>query len=294
LHDMTPQEARQAVEAMRASVGEPERVASVEERTYSGPAGHLPIRIYTPAGTGPFPVLVYFHGGGWVVGSPNTVDASARAFANSARCIVASASYRLAPEHKFPAAADDADAALQWVAVNIASLNGDPSRLAVGGESAGANLAAVAAIRARERGAPRLAVQLLLYPVINHDFTTESYRDNAEGYLLTTQMMRWFWKQYLSDDSDGANPYASPLRTKSLRGLPPAAVYTAECDPLRDEGAAYAAKLEQAGVSVTYKCQPGLTHGFMGMAAALEPARQAREEAAATLRSAFARAEVGR
>jgi acetyl esterase len=287
LHKMTPQEARKAVEAMRATQGEPERVAKVEDRMYRGAAGQLPIRIYTPDGNGPFPVLVYFHGGGWVVGSPNLVDPSCRFLANSVGCIVASAGYRLAPEHKFPAAAEDAYAALQWVALNISSFSGDPRRLAVGGESAGANLSAVAAIMAQERGTPHLALQLLLYPVMNYDFTTQSCKENAEVYFLTTEMMRWFWKQYLNTDADGENPYASPLRVKRLPGIAPAAIHTAEFDPLRDEGAAYAAKLREAGIPVTYKCQEGLIHGYMGMASAVEPAKKARDDAAAALRAAF-------
>ncbi|MBI3247645.1 MAG: alpha/beta hydrolase [Deltaproteobacteria bacterium] len=289
LHHLTPQAARQAILAMRATTGESERVAKVEDRTYRAAAGHLPVRIYTPDGNGPFPVLVYFHGGGWVVGSVDIVDASCRALANQAGCLVMSASYRLAPENKFPAAAEDAYAAIQWAALNAASLNGDPSRLAVAGESAGANLAAVAAIMAQERGTPQMALQLLLYPVMNHDFTTQSCKENAEGYFLTTEMMQWFWKQYLNSDADGENPYASPLRVKRLQNMTPAAIYTAEFDPLRDEGAAYAAKLREAGIPVTYKCQAGLIHGYMGMANAVEPARQARDDAAAALRAAFAK-----
>lgn len=289
LHHLSPQEARKAILAMRATTGEPERVAKIEDRTFRGPGGQLPVRIYTPDGRGPFPVLVYFHGGGWVVGSVETVDASCRALANLAGCIVVSSSYRLAPENKFPAAAEDAYAATQWAALNVSSFHGDPSRLAVAGESAGANLAAVAAIMAQERGTPHLALQLLLYPVMNYDFTTASCKENAEGYFLTTEMMQWFWRQYLTNDADGENPYASPLRVKRLQGMTPAAIYTAEFDPLRDEGAAYAAKLREAGIPVTYKCQEGLIHGYMGMAHIVEPAKKAREEAAAALRAAFAK-----
>jgi acetyl esterase len=173
--------------------------------------------------------------------------------------------------------------------LHVASFHGDPSHLAVGGESAGANLAAVAAIMAQERGTPALALQLLLYPVLNYAFDTPSCKENAEGYFLTTEMMQWFWKQYLNTDADGQNPYASPLQVKRLQGMAPAAIFTAEFDPLRDDGAAYAAKLREGGVPVQYKCQEGLIHGYMGMANVVEPAKKARDDAAAALRAAFAK-----
>jgi acetyl esterase len=287
LHRLSPQEARKAIEAMRANTGEVERVAKVEDRTFQGSGGKLPVRIYTPDGRGPFPVLVYFHGGGWVVGNIDIVDASARALANQAGCIVVSADYRLAPEHKFPAAAEDAYAATQWAALNISSFHGDPKRIAVGGESAGANLAAVAAIMAQERGTPSFVLQLLLYPATNYAFDTPSCKENGEGYFLTTEMMQWFWRQYINSDADGENPYASPMRVKRLSGMAPAAIFTAEFDPLRDEGAAYADKLRAGGVAVQYKCQEGLIHGYMGMAKAVEPAGKALADAAAALRAAF-------
>lgn len=289
LHHLSPAEARKAIEAMRATTGEPERVAKVEDRSFRGPAGQLPLRIYTPDGRGPFPLLVYFHGGGWVVGSVETVDASCRSLANLAGCIVVSADYRLAPEHKFPAAADDCYAATRWVGLHAASFHGDPKRIAVGGESAGANLAAAVALMAQERAAPSFVYQLLAYPVINHAFDTPSYRDNADGYFLTREMMQWFWRQYLATEADGENPLASPLQARYLTGVAPATILTAEFDPLRDEGAAYAAKLREAGVPVTYQCYDGLIHGFFGMVKVAEPARKALEDAAAALRAAFAR-----
>jgi len=289
LHHLSPVEARKAIEAMRATQGEPERVGKVEDRTFHGPTGELPMRIYTPDGRGPFPVLAYFHGGGWVVGSIETVDASCRSFVNSAGCIVVSADYRLAPEHKFPAAAEDCYAAARWVALQVAAFHGDPARIAIGGESAGANLAAVAALMAQERGAPSFVLQLLLYPVLDYSFDRLSHKENAEGYFLTTDMMRWFWRQYLDKDAEGEHHYASPLRAKHLRGVAPAAIFTAEFDPLRDEGAAYAARLREVDVPVQYTCCAGLVHGFMGMAKVVEPARKALEEAAAALRAAFAR-----
>ena len=290
LHTLPPQQARALMEDMRGPAAEPEAVGAVENRKIPGLAGPQAIRIYSPEGDGPFPVLVYFHGGGWVVGSPNTVDASCRALTNLAGCIVVSSSYRLAPEHTFPAAIDDCYAATRWVALNAAALNADAARIAVGGESAGANLAAAVALKAGQQGLPRLAYQLLMYPVLNHAFDTPSYRDNAEGYFLTSDMMAWFWEQYLNEAADGHNPLASPLRASDqlLAGLPPACIAAAEFDPLRDEAAAYAARLGEAGVAVQYTCYAGLIHGFMGMAPAIEPARIAREEAAAALKAAFA------
>ncbi len=291
LHTLPPAESRKLMEEMRPPADDPEPVAKVENRMIPGAAGQQAVRIYTPEGDGPFPVLVYFHGGGWVIGSIDTVDASCRAITNLIECIVISADYRLAPEHKFPAAADDCYAAARWAALYAAALRGDPTRIAVGGESAGSNLAASVALMAQERGAPMIAYQLLLYPVIDYAFNTPSYQENAEGYFLTKEMMAWFWNQYLASEADGQNPFASPIRAqdKRLAEVAPAFIAAAEFDPLRDEAAAYAAKLKEAGVAVEYKCYEGLIHGFMGMAPAVAPAKQAREEAAAALKAAFAR-----
>ena len=289
LHHLSPQAARAAMEAARGATDDPEKVGTVEDRLIPGVAGKQPIRIYTPEGDGPFPILVYFHGGGWVVGSINTVDASCRALTNLADCMVVSADYRLAPEDKFPAAVEDCYAAARWVALNAAALNGDAARLAVGGESAGANLAAAVTLKAQESGLPSLAYQLLMYPVTGHAFAMPSHTENAQGYFLTTEMMAWFWDHYLASEADGQNPLASPLRasTDQCRGLPPAFIATAEYDPLRDEGAAYATKLSEAGVAVEYICFEGLIHGFMGMAKVIEPAGQALQKAAAALRTAL-------
>ena len=284
MHHLTPEKAREQILAMRANKGEVEPVGKVEDRTIKGPGGEIPIRIYTPNGRGPFPILVYFHGGGWVVGSIETVDVSCRAFTNLVGCITISVDYRLAPEHKFPAAPDDCYTATTWAALNAASIHGDPKRLAIGGESAGANLAAAVALMAQERGAPSIALQLLLYPVTDYACNTPSCKENGEGYFLTTEMMRWFWNHYLRNDADGENPLASPLRAKRLQSLAPAAIYTAEFDPLRDEGAEYAKKLRGAGIAVEYKCQEGLIHGYMGMAKAVEPAGKALQDAAEALR----------
>lgn len=289
MHTLSPTEARAAMEAMRGNTDAPEPVGHVEDRLIPGLAGKQPVRIYTPKGDGPFPLLVYFHGGGWVVGSLNTVDVSCRALTNLAECIVVSADYRLAPEHKFPAALDDCYAATRWSALHAASLNGSADRIAVGGESAGGNLAAAVALKATENGVPSLAYQLLLYPVVDFRFDTPSYRENAEGYFLTKEMMEWFWAQYLARPEDGDDPLVSPLRAADarLRGLPPAFVATAEYDPLRDEAAAYAARLRDAGVAVEHRCFMGLIHGFMGMVKTVEPARSALQTAAAALKTAL-------
>ncbi len=233
-------------------------------------------------------MLVFFHGGGWVIGDLETPDGTCRALANRAGCVVVSVDYRLAPENKFPAAPQDTYAATQWVAANAASIHVDPARIAVGGDSAGGNLAAVTAQMARDRGGPRLVFQLLVYPVIDGACDTASYRDNAEGYLLTKDMMRWFWNHYVRDAEDLFNPIASPLRARSLKGLPPALVQTAEFDPLRDEGEAYAAQLKQAGVPVRLTRYNGMIHGFFGMASVMDRAKTAIDEAGAALRSAFA------
>ncbi|MBM4255582.1 MAG: alpha/beta hydrolase [Deltaproteobacteria bacterium] len=289
MHHLTPEKAREQILAMRANKGDVEPVGKVEDRTIKGPAGDIPIRIYTPNGRGPFPLLVYFHGGGWVVGSIETVDASCRSLTNQAGCITVSVDYRLAPEHKFPAAPEDCYAATTWTALNASSIHGDPSRLAIGGESAGANLAAAVALMAQERGAPSIALQLLLYPVTDYACNTPSCRENGEGYFLTTEMMRWFWNHYLRNSADGENPLASPLRAKRLQSLAPAAIFTAEFDPLRDEGADYARKLRDAGIPVEYKCQEGLIHGYMGMAKVVEPAEKAVQDAASSLRNALAK-----
>jgi acetyl esterase/lipase len=288
LNELSPPDARVAAKALGALSGPPQAVAKVENRNIPGPAGDLPVRVYTPAGSGPFPVLVYFHGGGWVIGDLDTQDGPCRALANGAGCVVVSVDYRLAPEHKFPAAPEDTFAATQWVAANAAALNADVSRIAVGGDSAGGNLSAVTAIMARDRGGPPLVFQLLIYPVTDGACDTASYRDNADGYLLTKDMMQWFWDHYVRNAADRQNPLASPLRARSLSGLPPALVQTAEFDPLRDEGEAYAARLEEAGVPVTLTRYHGMIHGFFGTGSLIDQAHVAIAEAASALRLAFA------
>jgi acetyl esterase len=280
---------REAFEAQQLlTPGDPLPVARVVNRTIPGSAGEIPVRVYTPEGEGPFPVLVYFHGGGFVLCSLDTHDGTCRSLANGAGVVVVSVDYRLAPEHPFPAAPDDCYAALQWVAANAAEIDGDGSRIALGGDSAGGNLTAATALMARDRGGPALRFQLLVYPVTDHDFDTTSYRDNAEGYFLTTDMMKWFWRHYLADPADGAKPYASPLRAESLEGLPPALCITAGFDPLRDEGDAFAAALAAAGNQVAHSRYEGMFHGFFGMDALLDEGRRAVAEASEALKKALA------
>jgi len=285
---LSPVEAREAMLAMRALAGEPEPVAKVEDRTVSGPAGDIPVRVYAPEGSGPFPVLVYFHGGGWVIGSIETSDGPCRSLTNAAGCVVVSVEYRLAPEDKFPAAPEDCYAVTRYVAEHAAEFNADPGRLAVGGDSAGGNLAAVVALMARDRGGPAIVEQMLIYPVTDLDFNTPSYTENADGFLLTKRSMVWFWDLYLLSETDGQNPYASPLRATDLSGLPPAFVATCELDPLRDEGEAFAARLKEAGVDVTAKRYDGLIHGAFQMGQMLDQGKTMIADASASLRRAFA------
>jgi len=287
LHQMSVAQARELMLNMVALGGAPEAVARVEDRRVPGPAGDIPVRVYTPAGNAPFPVLVYFHGGGWVIGSIEVYDGACRSLASRAGCIVVSVEYRLAPEHPFPAAPEDCYAATRWVAEHAATFGGDATRLAVGGDSAGGNLAAVVALMARDRGGPTLVHQLLIYPVTDADFETRSYRQNAEGYFLTRADMIWFWNHYAPREEQRRNPYAAPLRAPSLRGLPPAHVVTAEFDPLRDDGDAYAARLREEGVPVQLSRYDGMIHGFVQMGSVVERGRAALDEAALGLRTAF-------
>src|SRR5262245_13361078 len=251
LHTLSVEAARQLMVDLFVTKGDRETVGKVEDRQVPGAMGPIPVRFYTPSGTGPFPILVFFHGGGWVIGNRETHDATCRALTNAAGCIVASVDYRLAPEHKFPAAVEDSYAATRWIADHATSIGADPTRIAVGGDSAGGNLAATVSLAARERGGPPLVFQLLVYPVTDHAYDTPSYKDNADGYFLTRDAMVWFWNHYLDREADGRNPLASPLRARDLQNLPQAFVMTAEYDPLRDEGEAYAKRLREAGVPVT-------------------------------------------
>ncbi len=263
-------------------------VARVEDRLVAGPAGEIPIRLYWPEAQTPLPVLVWYHGGGWVLGSLDSVDHTCRELANTANCLVVSVDYRLAPENKFPASPDDCVAAYQWVLANAESFGGDPRRVAVGGDSAGGNLAAVVCLRARDLSLSLPVFQLLVYPVVDHDFERPSYISNAEGYMLTASSMRWFWQQYVSVAEEMAHPHASPLRASDLSGLPRALIITAEFDPLRDEGEAYAEQLRQAGVPVTVTRYDGVIHGFFNMFGAIDKGNEAVRQASAALAGAFA------
>jgi acetyl esterase len=287
LHTMSVEAARQLMIDLFVTKGEREPVGKVEDRQVPGASGPIPIRVYRPTASGPFPIVVFFHGGGWVIGDRETHDATCRTLTNTAGCVVVSVDYRLAPEHKFPAAAEDAYAATRWVSEHATALDGDPARLAVGGDSAGGNLAAVVSLAARDRGGPPLVFQLLVYPVTDHAYDTPSYVDNADGYFLTRDAMVWFWNHYLARAEDGRNPLASPLRASDLKGLPPALVMTAEFDPLRDEGEQYATRLREAGVPVTLIRYDGAIHGFFIMGNALSVARQGMQDAAKALRAAF-------
>jgi acetyl esterase len=287
IHELSVNEARQASAALAAMQGFPEPVGGVEDRTLSGPGGGIPVRIYVPFGKGPFPVLVYFHGGGWVIGDIESSDGLCRILTNAAGCIVVSADYRLAPEHPFPAAADDAYQATLWVATNASGFAGDPSRIAVCGDSAGGNLAAVVAQIARDRGKPAICFQLLIYPVIDAACDTPSYSENAEGYFLTRDAMQWFWNHYVRNDADRRHPYASPLRASNFAGLPAALVITAEFDPLRDEGERYAERMRAAGTPVQLTRYDGMIHGFFAMSALIDQGRTAIQQSATALRTAF-------
>jgi acetyl esterase len=288
IKDSTPTEAREAMRTRTAGLGPVEDVPAVADHRVPVEGGEITVRLYAPAGVGPHPVLVFYHGGGWVIGDLYTHDGLCRSIVNAAGCAVASVDYRLAPEFKFPVAVEDSYTALKWVAANGPRLGLDSARLAVGGDSAGGNLAAVMALLARDRRGPRILLQVLVYPVTNYDFGAQSYVENATGYLLTTEDMRWFWRHYLSREEQGQEVTASPMRAKSLADLPPALVMTAGCDPLRDEGDAYAARLRDSGVPVTVTQYPGMFHGFMRMTRILDQARAGLDEVATALRKALA------
>ncbi len=270
--------------------GEPEVVRKVEDHSIAGPAGEIPIRIYTPEGEAPYPVLVYFHGGGWVLSNLDTHDMLCRKFTNRIGCIVVSVDYRLAPEHKFPAAVEDSYAAVQWVAENAHTFDGDATRIAVSGDSAGGNLSAVVTLLARDLQGPSLAYQFLIYPATDYlgdAVKRASYRENGDGYFLTLKGIERFLDHYLVKDEDGKDIRFAPLRAESLKGLPPALIITAEYDPLRDEGELYAERLREAGVPVTFKRYDGMIHGFFTMAGPLDKAKLAIDETAAIVREAL-------
>jgi acetyl esterase len=278
------------MEGMKMLGGPPIALDRVEDLSIPGPGGDIPIRLYADEHGGLRPALVYFHGGGFVFGNLDTHDAVCRSIAKESGAVVISVDYRLAPEHKFPAAVDDSYAATIWVAANAERLGIDAHRIAVGGDSAGGNLATVVAMRCRDAGGPALAAQVLIYPVADvSSFETVSHREFGDGYFLTRGAMDWFTGHYLASSDQKRHPEASPLLAPNLSGLPPALVITAEFDPLRDEGEAYAQRLKQAGVPVTITRYPGMIHGFVSMHGVLSGGRQAIKEAADfTKRSASA------
>ena len=232
----------------------------------------------------PPPLVVFCHGGGWVFGDLDGHDAICRQLANRSSCVVMSVDYRLAPEHRFPAPLEDAYAALEWAAGHGDELRADTTRLVMAGDSAGGNLAAAATLLARDRGGPTVAFQLLIYPVLDADFSRPSYVENATGYLLTAKQMQWFWDQY-ADESDRRNPHASPVWASDLTGLPPAHIVLGEYDVLRDEGQHYANRLREAGVATSVTTYPGAFHGFFGFGALIPVAKSAFEDAVAAMRS---------
>jgi acetyl esterase len=291
---MTPTEAREQMETMAASrKAEPLATARIENRTIPGPAGEIPMRIYWPNASGiskaSLPAIVYYHGGGHVIGSLDSHDLVARNLCGGAEAVVVSIDYRMGPEHRFPAAVDDSVAALDWVAANAASLGADPDRLGVHGDSAGANLAAVVAIIARDWGAPTLRLQSLVYPVADFRMGSASYKKYATGCgILTADAMKWFRGHYLNTPKDAEDWRASPLLTPSLKGVAPAIIIAAECDVLHDEGLAYAEKLKKAGVAVEYRQYDGMIHAFFGMMPAVDDAMNAQRAVWAAFKKAFA------
>ncbi|MBE3604445.1 alpha/beta hydrolase [bacterium] len=288
---MTPAEAREGIKLLvQVFGGQPEQMAKVEDRRVPGPAGEIPLRVYTPGGAAPMGGLVYFHGGGWVIGDIDSHDEVCCGLAKGAGCIVVSVDYRLAPEHKFPAAPEDCFAATKWVSQNAAALGIDANRIAVGGDSAGGNLAAVVAQMARDRGGPKIAFQLLIYPATDWSKESASQREfTQDGYILSRGDMVWFYDHYMTSAADKTNPYFSPACAKSLAGLPPAFVITAAIDPLRDEGEAYGEALRKAGVPTTVKRYLGVCHGFVMMGAKLDAGKQAIADCCAELKKAFGR-----
>lgn len=295
IETLTPEEARKqptpadAVKALLEKQGKstaPEPVGKVEERMIAGATGQIPARVYTPDGKGPFPVIVYFHGGGWVIATNDTYDSSARALTNAAQAVLLSVEYRKGPESKFPAAHDDAFAAYKWALTNAKSINGDANNIAVAGESAGGNLAANVSIMARDNKVKMPVHQLLIYPVANNDLNAPSMIENANAKPLNRAMLPWFMGHYLKDPSESSNPMISLVRA-DLKSLPATTVITAQIDPLQSEGQMLAEKLRGAGVQVESRNYDGVTHEFFGMGAVVSKAKQAVAQAGMSLRTAF-------
>lgn len=283
--EMTPEEAREMFTTGFAAPGT--GLTALEDISIPGPACPLALRIHRPPAAGPLPVLVFFHGGGWVVGDFSTHDFACQELARLTPCIVVSVDYRLSPEARFPGPVDDCYAATEWASKNAAVLGSKPGPVAVGGDSAGGHLAAAVALRARDKGLP-LALQLLIYPVTDAGCDTPSYTEFGDGFVLTKPAMLWFWEHFLGPDGDPSHPEASPLRASDLAGVAPAYVLTAECDVLRDEGEAYAGRLSAAGIATDLHRFPGQLHGFATIVGAFDATAVSHELLTAALRSAFA------
>jgi acetyl esterase len=292
-HTLTPADARVLYRERRAfTQPAPPDVALVRDLSMPGPQGDIPLRLYRPLGSAAdakLPVLVYYHGGGWVIGDLDTHDTLCRELANGAGCAVVAVDYRMGPEHRFPAAVDDSLAALRWVHAHAGELKLDAARIAVGGDSAGGNLAAVMAIAAREAGGPALAFQLLIYPATDMRCIAPSHQANGQGYLLTSDTIKYFHDHYIVDAKDDLDWRASPLLAPNLKDLPPAFVLTAGFDPLRDEGLQYAQRLTEAGSRSSLVCFERMIHGFILMGRVLDEANTAVHLCAAQLRQAFQR-----
>jgi len=274
-NELSPLEARQQMLSLSPPVDPELSVRKVDDLRISGPLNEIPIRLYYPEGTSPYPVIVYFHGGGWVIGNLETHNAICHALAKTSGCLVAAVDYRLAPEHRYPAAIEDAYAATSWICKNAGRIQADPLRMAVMGESAGGALATVVSMMARDQDDRRIALQVLVYPVTDNNFNTSSYLNYGEGYSLTRDLMIWFWNHYLGNKENAGQPYASPLRAENLSNLPDALILTAEYDPLCDEGESYAKKLQESGVNVTLTRYDGMIHGFFRMTSKLDKAKGA-------------------
>ena len=287
IESLSPPQAREMMtQFFRPPPGSEEPVGKVENRNIPGPAGQIPVRVYTPKGNPPFPILVFFHGGGFVLGDLDSHDMTCRSLTNQAGCVTVAVDYRLAPEHKFPAAVDDCYAATVWISEHAAEVGGDAKRLAVGGDSAGGNLSAVVSMLARDRGKPAIRFQLLVYPGCDATCSMESHRVNTE-YFLTPALIKYFYGHYLRNEEDRKDPRMSIVLAKDFSRLPPALVITAEYDPLRDEGEALAEKLKSGGTPVKLTRYPGQIHGFFTMANFLDAGKKAVSEAAQALRAGF-------
>ena len=288
--EVTPAQARENSRIWRAAIpADLEPVGEITDRTIPGPAGDLPIRIYRPDSAGPHPLLMLFHGGGWLIGDLDHEDPSSRRMCNQLNAVVVSVDYRLAPETRFPGAPDDCHAGLVWAVEHADELGIDASKIALAGTSAGGNQTAAVAQMARDKGGPVIKHQVLFCPVIDYDFDRPSYKAHGDSFALTQDSMRYFWKQYLGPDgkSNGHHPYASPIRAETLAGLPDATIITAEFDPLIDEAADYAQALKAAGVDVAYSQYAGMAHAFNELIGIFDAAREAVDEACDRVLASF-------